>query len=118
MKKSMTGTKSSWGAVRATPRRTLLPWGKPVPKRTVGATTGSGQGRNMGRKPAGSSVAKPTADKSLWGMQYKLNDPLGWPVESPASRSDLILASGMSQDKADFANAALNKAYQRGGYAG
>jgi hypothetical protein len=100
--------KSTFGGARHGVQSVKAPWGEPIPKST----------RARGSKPRGSSTRKPRPDPSLWSIAYKPNDPLAWPLENPAARADLPLISGMSQAKANFNNAAVNKAFQRGGYAG
>ena len=52
-------------------------------------------------------MATPASD--LFGMKYKANDPVAWPIEGGMRGS----ISAMSQDKADFHNAAVNHAYLR-----
>ena len=113
-----TGKRSTWGAAKAGVSRVLAPWGKPLPKTTARRTNAAGQSVAKTKRPSGSSMRRPTPDASLRGMNYPKNDPLQWPLESPSVRSDLNKPSGMDQDKADFNNDAVNRAYQRGGYAG
>ena len=95
-------------------RRILNPWGNNVPQGTarkanaVGDTPFRSKVRNAG------AVRRPTADRSLFGMDYKRNDPNHWPLEGGKADAD----SGMTQAKADFNNSAVNHAFKRGGYAG
>lgn len=107
MRKSQTGTASTFGASRSTTHVVKTPWGAAIPKRT-----------RAGGRPGGSSTRKPRPDPQLRGMSYPPNDPLQWPLEVPTQRSDLNLPSGNSAAKATFNNNAVNKAFQRGGYAG
>lgn len=111
---SATGRSSRFGgAVGGSARRVLNPWGNLVPAakgrraNAVGATIARG-------RPRGSGVRRPTPDASLWGMRYPVNDPNAWPIEGTKSGP----TSGMTQAKADFNNAVVNKAFQRAGYAG
>lgn len=106
MRKSQKGTASHFGASRSSTHVVKTPWGAAIPKRTRGS-----------RRPSGSSTRKPTPDPQLWSMKYKINDPLLWPLETPTQRSDLGTESGMTAAKATFNNNAVNKAFQRGGYA-
>lgn len=116
--KSQLGGRSRYGNPRRTPR-TLNPWGNIYPKRTVGPTTASGQGRKTsGRAPGRTLNARSTPDSSIWGMSYPINDPKMWPVQHPAHRSDLGDPYAMTAGKAAFQNAAVNHAFQRVGYAG
>ncbi|UOW92890.1 hypothetical protein SEA_LEOPARD_12 [Mycobacterium phage Leopard] len=97
---------SVFGSARHGSRSVISPWGKPIPMRRKGSG-----------RVSGSSTRKPTPDPSLWGMKYKPNDPLAWPLENPAQRSDLEFDKTTTA-KANFNNAIVNKAFQRGGYAG
>ena len=101
------GRTGVFGGARGGTRKVVSPWGRPVAKR--GGTRGS--------SPRGSSHSKTTPDPSLKGMRYKANDPLVWPLENPAQRSDLEFDK-TTQAKADFNNRMTNQAFKRGGYAG
>lgn len=116
MRKSQLGSRSRFGRVRGTPR-VINPWGKPLSQTSVGRTTATGQSTRKGRAPSGSSRVKSTPDASLFGMSYKRNDPLAWPVEVPTATADLLFDK-VTQDKADFNNTVVNAAFVRGGYAG
>ena len=111
MRRSQTGTASTFGGAR-TSVRTVAPWGDPIPKRTAR------RGRNSVVRTRGSSTARHTPSPQLWGMSYKRNDPAAWPLEDPSVRADLRLDSAMTSAKADWNNTVVNNAFQRGGYAG
>lgn len=106
--------KPSGVAKRGRLRSILNPWGNNVPKGSARRTNGIGQSPFRTKVRPSGSVSKPTPDRSLSGMAYKPNDPNMWPIEGGKADAD----SGMTQDKADFNNSAVNKAFQRGGYAG
>jgi hypothetical protein len=113
------GKPSSFGRSGAK-ARTLVPWGNIYPARqgrqanSVGATPFRAKVRSTG------GIRKPTPNPAIWGMAYPKNDPVQWPVVpnvGTGSRSGGS-NSGMTQAKADFHNAVVNRAFQRGGYAG
>lgn len=108
MRRSQKGTASTFGNSRTSVRTVLAPWGKPITRST----------RSRGSTPRGSAHRRPKPDPQLRGMDYPPNDPLQWPIESPAVRGDLPKPSGMTANKATFNNTVVNKAFQRGGYAG
>lgn len=91
-------------------RRILNPWGNNVAQPSArkanasGVTPGSARSRGSG---TARKRANPAAD--LFKMAYKANDPVAWPIEGGMRGS----ISAMSQDKADFHNAAVNQAYLR-----
>lgn len=107
MRRSQTGTASTFGGARGATRRVLAPWGKPIPKPTRRV------GRNANRGV--SSTRKPTADPSLWSMSYPRNKPSAWPMENPQTRADLG-GGGPTQAQADRNNAIVNHAFGRAGY--
>lgn len=116
MRKAQLGVRSRFKGAVNRAGKTLNPWGRAVAKRLTTGATPTGITRYKTRKPSGSAVRRPTPDPQLKGMQYPKNDPLAWPLESPQTRSDLNRVSGMTQDKADFWNGAVDKAFERGGY--
>lgn len=109
---SRTGARSTFGNTRSSVHTVKTPWGQPIPKRSAH------RGRNSAVRTRGSSRSKPTPDPSLRGMDYTPNDPLAWPIEVPTSTAQLNLVSGNSAAKATWNNNVVNKAFQRGGYAG
>lgn len=112
---SASGKPSRFGGAKSGRLRSILnPWGNNVPKGTARRTNGVGQSPFRTRVRPTGTRQKPTPDRSLFGMKYKPNDPNAWPIEGGKADAD----SGMNQDKADFNNDAVNKAFQRGGYAG
>jgi hypothetical protein len=112
MRRSQTGTRSTFGGARTSVRTVTAPWGDPIAKRSAR------RGRNSAVRTRGSSTAKPTPSPQLWGMKYNRNDPAAWPLEDPQTRADLRLDSAMTQAKADWNNTVVNYSFQRGGYAG
>ena len=91
-------------------KRTLNPWGNSVPQGSARKANPSGvtpSGR--GNKTGGSARKRATPAGDLFKMAYKANDPVAWPIEGGMRGS----ISAMSQDKADFHNAAVNHAYLR-----
>lgn len=98
---------SVFGNSRHGTRKVQSPWGRPIPQR----------GSSRGSTPRGSSTRKPTPNPALWSMSYPANKPSLWPMEEPKVRADLG-GGGPTQAVADRRNAIVNKAFQRGGYAG
>lgn len=107
---SASGTPSGWPGGGAT-RTILNPWGNNMPAsqgrraNSVGATPFKTKMRSRG------GVSQPTPSSQLWSMSYKANDPQAWPIEGGKN------FSAMTQAKADWNNAVVNHAFQRGGYA-
>lgn len=113
--KKQTGSSSRFGgAAGGSARRVLNPWGNTVPAAKGRRANAVGQTVGRGRQRGVSGVRKPTPDSSLWSIDYPKNDPLQWPIQGGKRKSP----SGMTQAKANWNNAIVNKAYQRGGYAG
>lgn len=111
---SASGKPSSFGGAKSKRRSILNPWGNNVPKDTARRANGVGQTPFRSRVRPTGAIRKPTPDRSLFGMGYKRNDPNAWPIEGGKADAD----SGMTQDKANFNNSAVNHAFERGGYAG
>jgi hypothetical protein len=98
------------GASGKKPSKTLNPWGGPnIPKGSVPKGTNSAG-------PA-SSMAKPTPDPQIYGMDYKPNDPLYWPVElSALNYIRQPSTSGVNANVIAKNNAAVEHAYTRDHY--
>jgi hypothetical protein len=115
------GKPSSWGGSRAK-GRTLVPWGNNYPMGSARGANALGATPFRSKVRSSGAVRKPTPDPSLWGMTYKPNDPVLWPVLPDVNASPPRRGggpnSGMNQAKADFNNAVVNHAFQRAGYAG
>ena len=81
----------------------LVPYGKPIPRSTAGKKS----------TRAGNS-AKPTADSATRSMGGMSRDPQSWFIVGQKRASATVPTSNDATKR----NAIVNKAFQRGGYAG
>lgn len=116
--KKQTGTPSKYGAAKSGGNRTVNPWGKNVAHKSATKSNALGQNPSKGRKPAGTSRKRPTADASLRSMDYKPNDPRTWPVVPSVALGQHGRPSPTAPTAANATreNAITNTAYKRGGY--
>ena len=120
LRKSQVGSKNTKRSiVGKTTKRTLAPFGKIFPQKGVGHTDAQGNSRRgkQNKVSRRSSTRKSTPAPELFSMDYPANKPYAWPVESPPIGAN-GRTSGYTSSVANRNNAQVNKAFQRGGYAG
>jgi hypothetical protein len=105
-KQTGTPNSKSIGASGKKWAKSLNPWGKPTPKRSVPS---GGVGSTTKKKPR--------MDPQLLGMKYPPNDPLLWPVEiDKVNHTQAPPTSGINAAVIAKNNAAVENAYTRAKY--
>lgn len=112
-KKSQLGSKSKWGKAK-TLSKVIAPWGNPTGQKTATGINGVGQGRaRVTLRRGGRTVKRP--DSSERAIANGSRMPTAWPQEDVGLA---VSPTAYTPAEATSHNAIVNKAFQRGGYAG
>jgi len=112
-KKGQTGSPSKWARAK-TLSKTIAPWGNPTGQRTATGINAAGQGKSRVTLSRGSRIVK-RPDTSERAIANPSRMPTAWPQEDTGIA---VSPTAYTPAEATSHNAIVNKAFQRGGYAG